>query len=201
MGRPPSFLLSLGAVDFPRYARFILGWICLAISGTRRNAKEGGCGGNVIYKLLDPREAASEERFACRIVTDKSPRCPRSEFSSDRFERMDALPPLGTLVSILSLCLLFVREYGIRDEACPSAGQKIDAFPSPSPCASNIYIPSFFFFFNILDISRIIYSKLMYKLRVAPHANILEICCNPVDEFHLWLMYINITRCVTLNGQ
>lgn len=41
----------------------------------------------------------------------------------------------------------------------------------------------------------------MYKLRVAPHANILEICCNPVDEFHLWLMYINITRCVTLNGQ
>lgn len=63
-----------------------------------------------------------------------------------------------------------------------------------------IYIPSFFFF-NILDISRIIYSKLMYKLRVAPHANILEICCNPVDEFHLWLMYINITRCVTLNGQ
>lgn len=41
----------------------------------------------------------------------------------------------------------------------------------------------------------------MYKLRVASHANILEICCNPVDEFHFWLMYINITRCATLNEQ
>lgn len=147
MGRPPSFLLSLGAVDFPRYARFILGWICLAISGTRRNAKEGGCGGNVIYKLLDPREAASEERFACRIVTDKSPRCPRSEFSSDRFERMDALPPLGTLVSILSLCLLFVREYGIRDEAYLSFGRAENRrIPLSIPvCIEYIYIPSFFF--------------------------------------------------------
>lgn len=32
---------------------------------------------------------------------------------------------------------------------------------------------------------------LLYHTR----ANILEIRCNPVDEFHFWLMYINITRC------
>lgn len=62
-----------------------------------------------------------------------------------------------------------------------------------------LYSPFFSVFFY--NISRIIYTKLMYKLRVAPHANILEICCNPVDEFHFWLMYINITRCATLNEQ
>lgn len=70
-----------------------------------------------------------------------------------------------------------------------------------SPRSSNISLslfPLLVFFYNI---SRIIYTKLMYKLRVAPHANILEICCNPVDEFHFWLMYINITRCATLNEQ
>lgn len=145
MGRPPSFLLSLGAVDFPRYARFILGWICLAISGTRRDAKEGGCGGNVIYKLLDPREAASEERFACRIVTDKSPRCPRSEFSSDRFdvERMDASPPLGTLVSILSLSYGNM-EYATKRVLRP--GRKSTHSPL-HPRVHRIYIYPFFFFF------------------------------------------------------
>lgn len=67
---------------------------------------------------------------------------------------------------------------------------------SPLSNVSNVSLP--FFLFSILDISRIIYIvKLMYNAaRCTTHANILEICCNPVDEFHLWLMYINITRCV-----
>lgn len=65
---------------------------------TQRRRGEGGCGegegkGNVIYKLLDPREegALKEERVGS--VTDKSPCCPRGEFSSDRVdvERMNAV--------------------------------------------------------------------------------------------------------------
>lgn len=96
------------------------------------------------------------------------------------------------------LSLLFVS--GIRDE--PWTNLVLRLGNRWIPLVHRVYIPSFIppscFFYNI---SRIIYTKLMYKLRVAPHANILEICCNPVDEFHFWLMYINITRCATLNEQ
>lgn len=129
---------------------------------TQRRRGEGGCGkeegkGNVIYKLLDPREegALKEERVGS--VTDKSPCCPRGEFSSDRVdvERMNAVgsPWNGRFpLSIHFFCLrilslLFASriytEYGIR---CPSSvSQEIDGFPSLERIER---IPSFFPFFH-----------------------------------------------------
>lgn len=97
MGRPPSFLLSLGAVDFPRCARFILGWICLAISGTRDATPKRGRrlwgGRGEGERNLQASRSAGRRSVKGGSVTDKSPCCPRGEFSSDRVdvERMDAV--------------------------------------------------------------------------------------------------------------